>query len=98
MEITGWDSVVFTFTPPREVFARVLASVLARWPAALVEGLGEPEANLEPVAGVHAERLPTEAGHLMFYRDGAMARHREEEAYVPMADGDGPFAGSSQGA
>ena len=37
MEITGWDSVVFTFNPPREVFARVLAAVLARWPAALVD-------------------------------------------------------------
>lgn len=38
MEITGWDTVIFTTTPPRAVFERVVASVLSRWPAALVEG------------------------------------------------------------
>jgi hypothetical protein len=92
MEITGWDSVVFTFTPPHEVFVRVLAFVLGRWPAALVDGLGGPESRPEPVAGFSAERLPTGAGHLLFYRDEAMARHMDEAAYVPMADGDGPFA------
>jgi len=92
VEITGWDSVVFTFTPPREVFARVRASILARWPAALVDGLDEPPSGPEPLAAVPVERLPAGPGHLLFYRDGAMARHMEEAAYVPMADGDGPFA------
>jgi hypothetical protein len=92
VEITGWDRVVFTFTPPRKVFARVLASVLERWPAALVEGLGEPGTRTEPLTGVRAERLPSRDGHLIFYRDAAMVRHMAEEAYVPMTDGDGPFA------
>jgi len=92
VEITGWDSVVFTFTPHREVFARVLAAVLARWPAALVDDLDAPEADPEPAAGLPVERLPAGAGHLLFYRDAAMARHMDEAAYAPMADGDGPFA------
>jgi hypothetical protein len=92
VQITGWDTVLFTFTPGREVFAGVMAFVLSRWPAALVEGLGDPGASPKPLAGIPAERLPGEAGHLIFYRDEAMARHGEEEAYVPMADGEGPFA------
>jgi hypothetical protein len=92
MDITGWDSVVFTFTSPREVFARMVESVLARWPAALVDGFDEPPTCPELVARVPSERLPTECGHLMFYRDAVMARHMDEAAYVPMADGDGPFA------
>jgi hypothetical protein len=92
VEITGWDLVVFTFTPPREVFARMFASVLARWPTTLVDGFDEPPAGPEPAAGVPSERLPIERGHLLFYRDAAMARHMDEAAYVPMADGDGPFA------
>jgi hypothetical protein len=92
VEITGWDSVVFTFTPPRQVFAHVLATVLTRWPTALMEGLdGDPSA-LEPVAEVPAERLPNGEGHLIFYRNAAMARHMDQAAYEPMADGDGPFA------
>lgn len=92
MEITGWDWVVFTLTPPREVFARVLAAVVARWPGALVEGLGEPGTSTEPVAGVKAERLPRRDGHLIVYRNAAMVAHMKDEAYVPMTDGDGPFA------
>jgi hypothetical protein len=92
VEITGWDSIVFTFTPPRGVFARVFASVLARWPAALVDGFDEPSSGPEPLAGVPAERLPNGPRHLLFYRDADMARHMDEAAYVPVADGDGPFA------
>jgi hypothetical protein len=92
VEITGWDSVVFTFTPPRVVFARVWASVLTRWPAALVDGFDEPPSGAEPLSGVATERLPAGPGHLLFYRDEAMTRHMDDAAYVPMADGDGPFA------
>jgi hypothetical protein len=47
---------------------------------------------MEPLAGVPAERLPGGPGHLVFYRDAAMVRHMGEAGYVPMADGDGPFA------
>jgi hypothetical protein len=92
MEITGWDTVIFTFTAPRVVFERVAASVLSRWPAALVEGLRPAGAGSEPVAGLPVERFPAGPGHLIFYRGVAMARHMEEAAYTPMADGDGPFA------
>jgi hypothetical protein len=90
VEITGWDSVVFTFTPPRVIFARILASVLLRWPAALVENLDEPQSRPERIVGFPAERLPA-AAHLSFYRDAAMAGHLDEAGYVPMPDGDGPF-------
>jgi hypothetical protein len=92
VEVTGWDSVVFTLTPPREVFARLLAAILSRWPTALVDGLDEPPSGPEPVADFSTSRLPARAGHLLFYRDMAMARHMEKNAYVPMADGEGPFA------
>lgn len=92
MEITGCDLVVFTFTPPRAVFARMVAAVLARWPAALVDGLDEPPAKPAPLALAPSEKLPIARGHLQFYRDEAMLRHMAEAAYVPMADGDGPFA------
>jgi hypothetical protein len=90
VEITGCDSVVFTVARPQEVFAHVRESVLARWPAALVDGFDErPKTGPEPLSGVPAGRL---RGHLLFYRDAAMAWHASEFAYVPMADGDGPFA------
>jgi hypothetical protein len=54
--------------------------------------LDAPDRPPEPVAGFPAERLPAGAGHLLFYRDDDMARHMDEVAYAPMADGDGPFA------
>jgi hypothetical protein len=92
LEITGWDSVVFTFTRPQEVFARIKAVVLARWPAALVDGFDESSAGAEALSEVPAERFPSGPGHLLFYRDAAMAKHMDELAYVPMVDGDGPFA------
>ena len=92
MEITGWDEVIFTCTPPRTVFARVLASVLARWPDALVEGIDGPLSRAMPAQGVPPERLPEGAGRLFFYRDAAMIRHSDEAAFVPMPDGDGPCA------
>jgi hypothetical protein len=92
VEITGWDSVVFTFTPPREVFARILAAVVARWPVALVTDLDAPDAAPGPAVGFVANRPPNGAGHLLFYRDMAMAEHMDQAAYAPMADGDGPFA------
>jgi hypothetical protein len=92
VEITGWDTVIFTTTPPRTVFERVVASVLSRWPAALVDGFGPVGTKPEPVAGVAAERFTSGPGHPIFYRDATMARHMEEVAYAPMADGDGPFA------
>jgi len=92
MEITGCDSVVFTFTRPRAVFARLLVAVVARWPGASVDDLDAPGSDPEPVAGFPVGRLPDGPGWLLFYRDAAMARHMKEAAYTPMADGDGPFA------
>jgi hypothetical protein len=89
VEITGCDLVIFTFTQPLDVFARVRTSVLVRWPAALVDGFDEPPTGPMLLSAVPAERL---RGHLLFYRDAAMARHADDLAYVPMTDGDGPFA------
>ena len=91
MEITGCDLVVFTFTPPREIYARVCASVLARWSGALMDDTDGPPRG-KPVAGMPRERLPEGEAFVIFYRDAAMLRHMEEAAYAPMPDGDGPFA------
>ena len=91
MEITGCDSVVFTFSSPPGVFARVLASTVARWPDSLVDVDG-PNAALVPASSYPRERLPAGVGWLLFYRDHAMVRHMDRAAYAPMADGDGPFS------
>jgi hypothetical protein len=91
MDITGCDLVVFTFTPPREVFAHFVASVLTRWPDALMDDTDGPPSP-KPVAGFPREQLPDGHAFVVFYRDTAMVRHMEEAAYAPMSDGDGPFA------
>jgi hypothetical protein len=93
MEITGCDLVIFTFEQPRVVFARVLASILKRWPMALVEDLDLGAATV-PVPGrdLTIEQLPVDQGVLLFLRDEAMNLHMENHAYTPMHDGDGPFA------
>jgi hypothetical protein len=91
MDITGCDLVVFTFTPPRDVYARVFASVLGRWPGALMDDTDGPPRG-KPVAGLPREQFPDGEAFVIFYRDAAMVRHMEEAAYIPMPDGDGPFA------
>ena len=93
MELTGCDLVIFTFEQPRVVFARVLASILERWPAALVEDLDFGSAAVAvPGRDLTVEQLPGEQGVLLFVRDEAMSLHMENHAYTPMQDGDGPFA------
>jgi hypothetical protein len=91
MECNGSDSIIFTFTPPREVFDSIFRFVLARWPAALVadwDGPPEPE----PLAGFSLDRVTDKWTQLQFFRDAAMFRHMEVAPYQPMPDGDGPFA------
>ncbi len=93
MEITGCDLVIFTFEQPRVVFARVLASILERWPTALVEDLDfGAVAVAVPGRDLTVEQLPVEQGVLLFVRDEVMGLHMENHAYTPMQDGDGPFA------
>jgi hypothetical protein len=94
MDITGWDTVVFTCCQPREVYRRILSAVEFRWPFALVEDLGDAKAWMGSASGktLPDEWLPSQAGHLMFLRDEAMASHMNSVAYAPMSDGDGPFA------
>ena len=60
--------------------------------AALVEWFGDRTTGPEPLSGIPTERLPVGRGCLLFYRDAAMARHMDEVAYLPMADGEGPFS------
>jgi hypothetical protein len=91
MEITGCDLVIFTTVAPRDVFARVFAAILSRWPQALVDATSG-DIRAEAIADFPVDRLPEETGHLIFFRDAAMVRHMDEEAYAPMDDGDGPFA------
>jgi hypothetical protein len=91
MDITGCDLVVFTFTRPRDVYVRVLASILKRWPGALMDDTDGPPCG-KAVAGFPQDQLPDGEAFVIFYRDEAMVRHMEEAAYLPMADGDGPFA------
>jgi hypothetical protein len=91
MDITGCDSVIFTFAPPREIFARILTSVLHRWPAALLADANSP-LSCDPVAGLPPDQIPAGEAWVIFYRDPAMLQHMEQVAYTPMPDGDGPFA------
>ncbi len=100
MDVTGWDTVIFTCRQPREIYRRVLACIAQRWPEALVDitvdgrlGSGTPPV---PLRGVSSERLPAEEGDAFFYRDAAMIRHTDEFAFAPMADGDGPFMVASR--
>ena len=93
MDITGFDTVVFTRRRPRKVLRLVRAGVLARWPGALVDDLENPGPDPGPVSALRPHRLPAKAAHLLFHRDAAMARHMDAAGgYAPMADGDGPFA------
>src|SRR4051794_5444560 len=96
MDVTGWDTVIFTCQQPREVYRRVLGWVAQRWPEAFadvtVDGLhGSGSPPPVPLTGIPSERLPTEEGDAFFYRDATMIRHMDEFAFAPMADGDGPF-------
>jgi hypothetical protein len=91
MDITGHDSVIFTFAPPREIFAHILTSVLHRWPAALIADANSPLSG-EPIAGLPPDQIPAGEAFALFYRDPAMLQHMEQAAYTPMPDGDGPFA------
>jgi hypothetical protein len=90
VEISGWDTIIFTFTPPHVVFERLLAAVLARWPAAIVD-LEPAAAGLQPVAEITAAQC-LKSEWPLFHRDTAMAQHMQQHGYAPMADGDGPFA------
>jgi len=91
VELNGYDSVLFTITPPAMVLAAVIASVRSCWPAALVVDWDGP-ADGEPLAAFSLDRLAEKWTQLQFYRDVAMLRHMEAIPYEPMADGDGPFA------
>lgn len=92
MEITGRDTMIFTLQGPREIYRRVAAGVLARWPTALIESLDDEESTAVPAAQVARAQLPAEDGDLLFLRDVRMGGHLEEAGYVLMPDGDGPFA------
>ncbi len=94
MSFTGCDSIVFTFESPLTVFARMLAAVLDRWPGVLVKYIDRELAASAPVPGaaMTPPQLPDEGWVFLYVRDTAMSRHMDEYTYVPMADGDGPFA------
>jgi hypothetical protein len=89
MEVTGWDSVIYTFEQPRSVFRRVLDAVLVRWPNALV--LDDPKAGCIATQTLGDNQLPRERADWIVLRDQAMHRHMDEHAYALMPDGDGPF-------
>jgi hypothetical protein len=92
MEPTGFDTVIFTFVRPRLVFRQVVAAIATSWPASLVEDLDDRQAGSQTCSLVEEDRLPSEAGVLLFLRDRMMAQHLEDHGYTPMDDGDGPFA------
>jgi hypothetical protein len=89
MEITGWDTVVYTFEQPRMVFRRVLNTVLVRWPKAVV--LDEPKFDRVAVQTFDDDQLPYERADWIILRDHVMDRHMEKHAYSLMPDGDGPL-------
>ena len=67
MEITGCDLIVFTFAAPQDVFARFFASILGRWPSALMDDTDGPPRG-KPVAGLAVDQLPDGEAFVIFYR------------------------------
>jgi hypothetical protein len=88
MDVTGWDTVIFTFEQPRKVFRRVLGSVLLRWPSALI--LDDPKVGYISARSIEDHGLPSETADWILLRDEAMEQHMVEHAYALMPDGDGP--------
>jgi hypothetical protein len=91
MDITGHDSVIFTFAPPRSIFSHILKSILTRWPAALIAHANTP-LSCKPVVSLPPDQIPAGDAFVLFYRDPAMLQHMKKAAYTSMPDGDGPFA------
>jgi hypothetical protein len=92
MELTGYDTVIFSDSEPRQVFSVFLAALLHRWPNALVD----LESEAGRLIGSHTlaveAKMPEFEGQLLVFRDATMKDHCEQHGYTPMADGDGPVA------
>jgi hypothetical protein len=91
MEFEGYDTVIFTTTRPREVFATFIDSLSSRWPAARFS-LGWGDGPFVGRDGIAVENLPAEAGEVFAVRDREMEGHFTERSYTPMLDGEGPVA------
>src|SRR5436305_330380 len=89
MEVEGYDTVLFTPTRPRHVFAAFIASLASRWPAARFS-LGWGDGPFLERDRIAAEDLPAEEGELFAVRDRRMEGHFAERSYAPMPDGEGP--------
>jgi hypothetical protein len=89
MEVTGWDTVIYTFERPGKVIRRILDAVLVRWPKALV--LDDPKVGCVAARSLGDDHLTRERVDWILLRDQAMDGHMEKHAYALMADGDGPF-------
>src|SRR4051794_30087628 len=74
MELEGYDTVIFTPTTPRQVFAAFVASPAVRWPQVRLS-VGWGDRPFVERAGVADEDLPAEQGELFAVRDLPMERH-----------------------
>lgn len=91
MEITGWDSVIFTTSDPRRIAVELFNALKGRWPQFLIL-LPEPDlGDLSPGSFYSSDQLPDEKSEFYVVRDTAMSTHADEHGYDPMVDGDGPF-------
>jgi hypothetical protein len=93
MEITGCDQVIFTFESPHVVCTRVISAILLRWPNVIVKNFDENGIEiLYQIGKLRGAAFPAAIHEMLLLRDEDMKRHMTDHAYVPMADGDGPFA------
>lgn len=91
MQPLGWDTIVWSTTPPSRVLHDALVELSAMWPS--MRGWIE-RGNRDFSAGSIPSPDDFDAAEntLLVVRDEAMAQHRDEEGQVPMEDGEGPLS------
>ena len=87
----GWDTILWSTTPPARVLHQTLIALSAMWPS--MRGSIEPPNRAFTIASIPSEdEFDPEENTIFVVRDEAMDRHFDDEGQVPMADGEGPLS------
>jgi hypothetical protein len=88
MEITGWDTVIFTCQDPRRSLLTVVSILAEKWPNRIIELESPISQEIVPVLS----RLKKENGFILVLRDKKMEKFTDENGFASLADGQGPIA------